>query len=168
MANPVQSGVVRTSVRALAAPITDVAPFAAVVDHVLTMNPFDCTACQEGTGNHAAVEKSRESDTGRVVCENGEAETVGQVSVRSPGVAAFTANVATVLTNAALPTAMGGTAFHASDSDTFAVTHRCHDAGGEIHTLALSRTCPTLSSREDDAICTVVETRGDAVPPALA
>ena len=43
----------------------------------------------------------------------------------------------------------------------------CHAASGEIYTLALSRTRLTLSSYEDDAICTAVEDWADAVP-ALA
>ena len=167
MANFVQSGVVKTAVRELAAPIADVAAFAEVVDDVLTTNPFGCTAYQVGTENHAAVETSRASYTGRIVYEDGEAETVGQVSVRCPSVAAYTANVATVLANAALATAMGGTAVHASDSDTFAVALRCHAASGEIYTLSLSRTRLTLSSYEDDAVLTAVEAWADAVP-ALA
>ena len=167
MANFVQSGVVKTAVRELAAPIADAAAFAEVVDDVLTTNPFGCTAYLVGTENHAAVETSRESYTGRIVYENGEAETVGQVSVRCPTVAAYTANVATILGNAALATAMGGTAVHASDSDTFGVALRCHAASGEIYTLALSRTKLTLSSYEDDAILAAVEAWADAVP-ALA
>ena len=77
MANSVQSGVVKTAVRELAAPIADVAAFAEVVDDVVTNNPFGCTAYQVGTENHAAVEKSREYYTGRIAYENGEAETVG-------------------------------------------------------------------------------------------
>lgn len=167
MANFVQSGVVKTAVRELAAPIADVTAFAEVVDDVLTTNPFGCTAYQVGTENHAAVEKTRESYSGRVIYENGEAETVGQVTVRCPTVAAYTANVATVLATAALATAMGGTAVHATDSDSFSATLRCHDANGEVYTLGLSRTRVTLSSYEDDAIRTAVEAWADAVP-ALA
>jgi hypothetical protein len=167
MANFVQSGVVKTAVRELAAPIADVAAFAEVVDDVVTNNPFGCTAYQVGTENHAAVEKSREAYTGRVIYENGEAETVGQVSVRCPTVAAYTANVATVLGNAALATAMGGTAAHATDSDSFSAALKCHAASGEIFTLSLSRTRVTLSSYEDDAVRTTVEAWADAVP-ALA
>jgi hypothetical protein len=167
MANFVQSGVVKTAVRELAAPIADVAAFAEVVDDVVANNPFGCTAYQVGTESHAAVEKSREAYTGRVVYENGEAETVGTVSVRCPTVAAYTANVATVLANAALATAMGGTAAHATDDDSFSAVLKCHDANGEIFTLSLSRTRVTLSSYTDDAIRTTVEAWADAVP-ALA
>ena len=167
MANFVQSGVVKTAVRELAAPIANVAAFAEVVDDVVTNNPFGCTAYQVGTESHAAVEKARESYTGRVIYENGEAETVGQVSVRCPTVAAYTANVATVLGNAALATAMGGTAAHATDDDSFSTTLRCHDANGEVYTVSLSRGRITLSSYEADAIRTAIETWADTVP-ALA
>ncbi|MEN6519108.1 MAG: hypothetical protein ABFC38_13190 [Methanospirillum sp.] len=167
MANFVQSGVVKTAVRELAAPIADVAVFTEVVDDVLTNNPFGCTAYQVGTENHAAVEKSRETYTGRVVYEDGEAATVGQVTVRCPTVAAYTANVATVLGNVALATTMGGTAVHATDDDSFSAALRCHAANGEVFTLALSRTKLTLSSYEDDAIRSTVENWADAVP-ALA
>ena len=167
MANFVQGSVVKTAVRELAAPIEDVAAFAAVVNGVVTNNPFGCTAYQVGTETLPAVEKTREAYTGRIIYENGEAQTVGQVTVRCPTVAAYTANVATVLGNAALASAMGGTAAHATDSDSFSAALRCHDANGEVYTLALSRTKVTLSSYEDDAICTAVETWADTVP-ALA
>ena len=167
MANFVQSGGVKTAVRELAAPIADVAAFADVVDDVLTTNPFSCTPYQVGTESHAAVEKARESYSGRIVYENGEAETVGQVSVKCPSVAAHTANVATVLANAVLATAMGGTAAHATDTDSFSAALRYHDANGEVYTLSLSRTKLTLSSYTDDAIRTAVEAWADAVP-ALA
>jgi hypothetical protein len=63
MGNFVQSGVVKTAVRELAAPIADVAAFAEVVDDVVANNPFGCTAYQVGTESHAAVEKSRERAT---------------------------------------------------------------------------------------------------------
>ncbi len=167
MGNFVQSGVVKTAVRELAAPIADVAAFAEVVDDVVTNNPFGCTAYQVGTESHAAVETARESYTGRIAYEDNEAETVGQVSVRCPTVAAYTANVATVLANAALATAMGGTAAHDTDADSFSAVLRCHDPNGEVYTLSLSRNRLTLSSYTDDAIRTAVEAWADAVP-ALA
>ena len=167
MANFVQSGVVKTTVRTLAAPIASVTAFEEVVDDVLTNNPFGCTAYQVGSENHAAVEKTGEAYTGRVIYEDGEAVTVGQITVRCPTVAAYTANVATVLANAALATAMGGTAAHSTDDDTFSATLRCHDANGEVYTLRITRTRVTLSSYEDDAVRTTVEAWADAVP-ALA
>jgi len=164
MANFVQSGVVKTAVRDLAAPIADVAAFTEVVNDIITNNPFGCTPYQSGTETLPAVEKVRETYTGRVIYENGEAETVGQVTVRCPTVAAYTANVATVLGNAALASAMGGTAAHATDDDSFSAALRCHAASGEVYTLAFTRTKVTLSSYEDDAIRSAGEDWADSVP----
>ncbi len=62
---------------------------------------------------------------------------------------------------------MGGTAAHATDSDSFSAALKCHDANGEVYTLSLSRNRLTLSSYTDDAIRTTVEAWADAVP-ALA
>ena len=168
MANFVQSGVVKTAVRELAAPIDDVAAFAEVVDDVVTNNPFGCTAYQVGTESHAAVEKTPRGvhGAGHLRERRGRDRRHG-LRPKCPTVAAYTANVATVLANAALATAMGGTAAHATDSDSFSATLRCHDANGEVYTLSLSRTRLTLSSYEDDAIRTTVEAWADAVP-ALA
>jgi hypothetical protein len=158
MANFVQSGVVKTAVRILATPIADVTAFAEVVDDVLTSNPFGCTGYQVGTETHDPVEK---------ISEDNEAETVGQVSIKCPTVAAYTANVATVLANTALATAMGGTAVHETDADSFSARLRCHDANGETYTLNLTRNRLTISSYEADSILTAVEAWADAVP-ALA
>jgi hypothetical protein len=167
MANFVQSGVVKTAVRILATPIADVTAFAEVVDDVLTSNPFGCTGYQVGTETHDPVEKISEAYTGRVIYEDNEAETVGQVSIKCPTVAAYTANVATVLANTALATAMGGTAVHETDADSFSARLRCHDANGETYTLNLTRNRLTISSYEADSILTAVEAWADAVP-ALA
>ena len=120
MGNFVQSGVIKTAVRELATPIADVTAFAEVVDDVVTNNPFGCTAYQVGQREPLpAVEKTREAYTARIIYEDDEAQTVGTVSAKCPTVAAYTANVATVLANAALASAMGGTAAHATDSDSF-------------------------------------------------
>ncbi|MEN6342992.1 MAG: hypothetical protein ABFC89_10610, partial [Methanospirillum sp.] len=129
--------------------------------------PFGCTAYQSGTENLPAVEKTREAYTARIVYEDGEARAVGQVSVKCPTVAAYTANVATVLGNAALATAMGGTAVHATDTDSFSAVVRCHDANGEVYTVTIGRETVTVSSYSADAILAAVENWADAVP-ALA
>ena len=72
-----------------------------------------------------------------------------------------------MLGNAALASAMGGTAAHATDSDSFSATIRCHDANGELYNVSFSRTAVTVSGYTADAILTAVETWADSVP-ALA
>ena len=66
--------------------------------------------------------------------------------------------------NAALATAMGGSAAHALENDSFSASLRCHDPNGEVYTVGLSRGRVTISSYEDDAIRAKVETWADTVP----
>ncbi|HQJ88393.1 MAG TPA: hypothetical protein PLY91_07625 [Methanoregulaceae archaeon] len=167
MGDFVQKSITKSATRVLATPIEDVTAFASIVNGVVTNNPFGCTSYQSGGETLPAVEKTREAYTARIIYENNEAQTVGTVSARCPTVAAYTANVATVLGNAALATAMGGTAAHATDSDTFSTTLRCHDANGEVYTVTIGREAITVSSYSADAILTAVETWADTVP-ALA
>jgi len=167
MANFVQKSVTKAATRVLAAPIANVAAFTEVVDDIIANNPFGCTAYQSGTETLPAVEKTREAYTARIVYEDGEARAVGQVSVKCPTVAAYTANIATVLGNAALATAMGGTAAHSTDDDSFSAVVRCHAANGEVYTVTLGRETVTVSSYSADAILAAVENWADAVP-ALA
>ena len=62
---------------------------------------------------------------------------------------------------------MPASAVHATDSDAFTATLRCHAPNSEVYTLGLSRTRVALLSYEDDAILAAVETWADTVP-ALA
>jgi len=167
MANFVQKSITKAATRVLATPIADVAAFTEVVDDIVTNNPFGCTAYQSGSETLPAVEKTREAYTARIIYENGEAQTVGTVSAKCPTVAAYTANVATVLANAALATAMGGTAAHETDTDTFSAVLRCHDPNGEVYTVTIGREAVSVSSYSADAILVNVEAWADAVP-ALA
>lgn len=163
MGDFVSRSVVKSAVRTLAVPIEDVTAFTAIVNDIVANNPFECTSYQVGEVSHAAVEKSRESYTARIIYEDGEAVTVGTVSAKCPTVAAYNSNASTIVANAALATAMGGTAVHATDSDTFSATIKCHDANGEVYNVAISRTQVTVSGYEADAILTTVETWADTV-----
>ena len=167
MANFVPRSVIKSAVRTLATPIASVAAFTEVVDDILTTNPFGCTAYEAGGAAMPAVEKTQEAYTARVAYEDGEAQTVGTVAAKCPTVAAYTANAATILADTALATAMGGTAVHATDNDTFSAVIRCHDANGEVYTVTIGRETVSVSSYSDDAILAAVETWADAVP-ALA
>ena len=167
MANFVQKSITKSATRVLSSPIADVTAFTEVVNDIIANNPFGCTPYQSGTETLPAVEKVREAYTARIIYENGEAETVGQVTVKCPTVAAYTANVATVLANAALATAMGGTAAHATDADSFSSAVRCHDANGEVYTVTFGRETVTVASYSADSILSMVEDWADSVP-ALA
>jgi hypothetical protein len=56
---------------------------------------------------------------------------------------------------------------HDAGKDAFSATLKCHDANGELYMVNFSRDQLTLTSYEDDAIRTKVETWADSVP-ALA
>ncbi|WP_346434932.1 hypothetical protein [uncultured Methanoculleus sp.] len=99
---------------------------------------------------------------------DGEGKRVGNVSLQSPTIAAFEANAAEVLNNAALATAMGATdALRNGPGETYYAQLKCHDPTGDDYYVTFTRTTVRLSSYQDDAIRTAVETWADAVP-ALA
>ena len=167
MGDFVQKSVTRSAARVLATPIEDAATFNTIVAGVISDNPFGCTAYQYGEESMPAVEKTKERYTAKIAYQDLEAKTVGLVTAQSPSLAAYNANVTAILADAAVATAMGGTAVHALEDDTFSATLKCHAASGEIFTLTFSRTALTLASYEDDAIRTTVEAWADTVP-ALA
>jgi hypothetical protein len=48
--------------------------------------------------------------------------------------------------------------------DVFSVALKCHHANGELYTVTLKRDSITVSSFEDDAIMTGLETWADTLP----
>jgi hypothetical protein len=56
---------------------------------------------------------------------------------------------------------------HDIAGDTYSATLKCHDPNGELYFVTFSRQQVSISSYEDDAIRTVIETWSDGVP-ALA
>ena len=99
---------------------------------------------------------------------DGEGKRVGNVSLQSPTIAAFEANAAEVLNNAALATAMGATdALRNGPGETYYAQLKCHDPTGDDYYVTFTRKTVRVSSYQDDAIRTAVETWADAVP-ALA
>ena len=74
-----------------------------------------------------ALAKTRESYSGRIVFENDEVKTVGQINVKALTAAAFNTNVCTIVANATLSTAMGGTPSYDRSEDKFSCTLRCRE-----------------------------------------
>ena len=167
MADFVNTATTKTAVRDLAAPIADLAYFIALIQGILDTNPWGCTSYQAAGQTMPALAKTREAYSGRIVFENDEAKTVGQISVKAPTSAAFNTNVSNIVANAALTTAMGGTPSHDSSEDKFSCTLRCHDSNGELYIVALSRDKLRLSSFEADTIRTSLDSWADGIP-ALA
>jgi hypothetical protein len=163
MANFVQTNNNKTAVRELAAPIADVTTFNGIVQAVLDDNPWGCTAFIQNDVEQDPVSRSREYYTARVLYQDNEASTVGQISARAPTVAAFSANIAELLDNEALTTAMGGDPVRDPDADRYSCTLKCHAASGEIYYVSFARDRVSVSSYSDDAIVTTLETWADTV-----
>ncbi|MCT8337806.1 hypothetical protein FKB36_10010 [Methanoculleus sp. Afa-1] len=168
MADFVQTTVNKTAVRDLAVPIATVTSFNNLIESVIEDNPFGCVGYTTKAGETIApVVRNREHYTAKVDFLDGEGKRVGNVSLQSPSIAAFEANAAEVLNNAALATAMGGEAVRNAPGETYYAQLKCHDPSGDDYYVTLTRKTVRVSSYQDDAIKDAVETWADDVP-ALA
>jgi hypothetical protein len=167
MADFVQSANVKSAIRKLAEPIADVAAFNALVQTVITSNPFACVSYMTAGESHEPVEKTKEGYTARIVYTDADAKTVGTGSHKFDTLAGFNAGIPALLAAAAVSSAHGGTAIRDNAKELFSATLKCHDPNGEIYTVNFARDQLTLTSYEDDAIRTRVEAWADTVP-ALA
>jgi hypothetical protein len=167
MADFAQNTNVKSAVRKLASPIADIDAFNTIVQNVILNNPFGCVSHMSSGVNHPPVEKSRESYTARFVYQNIDAMAVGKCAESYNTITGYNAGISAVLANAADNTAHGGTPVHDAASDSFSATLKCQDPNGELYVVNISRQQVTLSSYEDDAIRTKLETWADSVP-ALA
>ncbi|KAF5045243.1 hypothetical protein DSECCO2_483300 [anaerobic digester metagenome] len=164
MADFVQTTVNKTALRNLAVPIADVTSFNNLVQAVIDDNPFGCVGYTGADGQPvAAVVRNREHYTAKVNFLDGEGKRVGTVSIQSPTIAAFEANAAEVMDNAALATAMGGEAVRNGPGETYYAQLKCHDPSGDDYYVTFTRKTVRISSYQDDAIRTAVETWADAV-----
>jgi hypothetical protein len=167
MGDFVQHTDVKSAVRTLANPIADIAAFDALVQSVITSNPFGCVAYMVGTTGHQPVEKAREAYTSRIVYTDANAKSIGTNAGKYSSVAGFNAGSTALLADAANTTAHGGTPARDFAADTYSATLRCRDPNGELYDLTFTRGQLTLGSYTDDAIRARVETWADSVP-ALA
>jgi hypothetical protein len=158
---------VKSAVRKLADPITGVAAFDAIVQSVILNNPFGCVSYMSSGVNHPPVEKTRQSYTAKFVYEDSNAKRVGSSSENYSTIEGYNSGINAMLANSANSDAHGGTPVRNQEADNFSATLKCHDPNGEMYIVNFSRQQVTISSYEDDAIRTVIETWADGVP-ALA
>ncbi|MDD4252954.1 MAG: hypothetical protein PHT74_07395 [Methanoculleus horonobensis] len=164
MADFVQTTVNKTAVRDLAVPIVSVTSFNNLIQSVIDDNPFGCVGYTGSDGQPvAAIVRNREHYTAKVNFLDGEGKRVGTVSIQSPTIAAFEANAAEVMDNAALATAMGGEAVRNGPGETYYAQLKCHDPTGDDYYVTFTRKTVRLSSYQDDAIRNAVETWADTV-----
>ena len=160
-----QKSVVKSAVRKLTAPIADYTTFSGIVQDVIDNNPWGCTPYESAGVAKPAVEKSKEAYAASIVYENTEAKQIGAIPVRGPTMAAVNTTVTQITGNAAITTAMGTGASVSRDSseDTFSCTLKCHATSGELYSVTFKRDSVTLSSYENDAIRTALESWADTV-----
>jgi hypothetical protein len=163
MADFTQKSVTKSAERMLTTPIGTVAAFLALIQDVLDNNPWGCVSYTSNGVTVAAVVRGSEYYSGKIVYENAEAKTVGQISVKAPTSAAFSTDVSTIVATTAINTAMGGTPSHDSSEDSFSCSLKCHAANGENYSVTFRRDSITLSSYEADSIRTSLESWADAI-----
>ena len=164
MADFVQKTTVKSSTRKLTSPIPDLTTFVILKQTIIDTNPWGCV---DYVSNGATIDgclAGSEKYTGRIVYENGQAKTVGQIGISAQSAAAFNTDVNTILGIAALGTAMGGIPSHDSSEDSFSSQIKCNHSNGEKYTVTLKRDSITISSYETDAIVTAIETWADGLP----
>ncbi|OPY35556.1 MAG: hypothetical protein A4E35_02381 [Methanoregula sp. PtaU1.Bin051] len=167
MADFTSATTTKSAIRKRAVPLADVTAFDNIVAGVITNNPFQCVSYNAAGVNHPPVERSRQGYTARIIYQDAEARNVGIITIRTATIAAFTAVANHILADAAVATAIGGTAVRDLENEKYTSTLKCHDDNGEIYFVNFSRDRVTLASYSDEAIRSRVETWADTVP-ALA
>ncbi|MCK9630530.1 MAG: hypothetical protein M0R30_02710 [Methanoregula sp.] len=157
----------KSAVHKLKQPFPDLTAFDAVVRSFVMKNPLGCTPYYRGRKNHPPVEKVREMYTAKFVYEDAHGKRVGTGQETYNSIEGYQYGVAAVLSHMANFAAHYGKARHIPDSDLFSVILKCHDPGGELCFLVISRDRVTVASYEDDAIKDKVGAWTDCVP-ALA
>jgi len=164
MADFVEKTVNKSALRELTFPIPDVETFDEIVWSVIDENPFGCVGYTTKAGEIIApVIRNREHYTAKVNFIDDEGKKVGAVSIQSPSIAAYEANAAAIMNNAAIAAAMGGEAIRDFAHETSYCQLKCHDTAGDDYYVTFTNKTVRLSSYQDDAICNTVETWADKI-----
>lgn len=154
----------KSAVHFLKKPLPDITAFDAIVRSLVSNNPLGCTSYYYRRKNHPPIEKVREMYTAKFLYEGPDGKRVGTGQETYNSVEGYQYGVAAVLSHMANFAAHGGKGRHIPDQDLFSVILNCHDPGGEVYFLALSRDRITVASYEDDAVRENVEVWTDSVP----
>jgi len=154
----------QSAVRTLAHPIADIRTFDEIIREIIQKNPFGCASYMGSGTHHPPVEKVREMYTAKFVYLDSKGKRVGAGSEIYNTLAGFNSGIASVISNIANIAAHGGAVARDPDADSYAVSLKCHDAGGEVYILSIARDRVTLSSYRDDAIRSRIETWMAGVP----
>lgn len=164
MADFESKSVIKSVERKLTTPFASKEAMNTIISAIITDNPWGCTTYISGGSTLPPVQKSSEYYSGAIIYENIEGKQVGKISVRAKTSGGFDTNIATILANTAIASAMGGTASHDSSEDAFNVTLKCHSSDGELYNVNFKRDKVSISSFESDSIKNTIETWADTVP----
>lgn len=154
---------VKSAVRKLTSPIENMETFQALINTVVTNNPWGCTSYVENGATIAGVIRKNEYYSGTVLYSDAQKKVLGEVSFKAPTMAAFTYAIISTLSNFELRSEMGGTPSHNNVDDTFHCTLKCHDPSGENYVVNFKRESITVSSYESDSILATIETWADGI-----
>lgn len=148
-------------------PIPDIITFNTVIRSLILENPLGCTSYRSVRRHYQPVMKVRERYTAKFVYEDTEGKRIGTGQDTYNSVEGYQYGIAAVISNMANAAAHKGMARHVPESDLYSVILKCHDDGGELYFLSISRDRVTVASYQDDEIRHKVERWTDGVP-ALA
>ncbi len=166
MADFVEKTVNKSALRELTTPIASVTEFNNLIESVINDNPFECVSYTNRDGVLVApVIRNREHYTGKVdFTDEATGKRIGVVSFQAPSIAALNAGAAAIVANTALATAFAGVAARKPDSESYYAQLKCHDPSGDDYYVTFTRKTVRISSYQDDAIRTAIETWADLVP----
>jgi len=146
--------------------VPDIAAFDAVVRSLVLKNPLGCTSYMGRRKNHPPVEIVREMYTARFAYRDAGGKRIGRGSETYDSVEGFQNGISAVISNMANIAAHRGKVRHLPEEDLFSVLVKCHDPGGELYFLSLSRKKVVLSSYTGEAILGKVSRWLDTLPSA--
>jgi len=168
MADFIQKANVKRSVRTITTPIASVAALNTLVQGAIDTNAFECVDHVVAGVTIAGITRGTQSFGINVVYENPTTlKNMGTSTAKASTVAGYAAAATALVGNTALATAIGGTAIENTEAEGYSIQLKCHDANGEDYTVTFTRKAISISSYEDAAIVTRVDTWADT-KPALA
>lgn len=156
----------KSAFRDLKKPLQDITTFEALVRSLIMDNPLGCTSWRTSKRNHLPIGKVREMYTAKFVYERPDGKRIGSGQEMYNSVEGYQYGIAAVISNMANIAAHRGKVRHLPEEDLFSVLVKCHDPGGELYFLSLSRKKVVLSSYTGEAILGKVSRWLDTLPSA--
>lgn len=163
----VPTSVVKAATRSFTAPITAAATYDGIITTLTgAENPLGATDYQTAGETVSGVTVTDQSYRATIeFIEEVEGKSVGSIVITAPDRAKHAAIINHILADTELSgaTCFGGEAVQNTTKDSWSTRVKVHDPTGEIYYLNFTRNALKLSSYENDAILTKVETWADGV-----